>query len=260
MLEEETIASHRRSHIELNFLITLAYRNGEVLGESTTPVTKLKADIGIFLTFSLTLDGHLILLALGQRNAINQPILKDIPRIHCLWIGDYHRTIFVPLSSNSGRCTCPTIARKCRTIKLIIHLIYLLARIYLDFLIGNQRVEVLVVLLRVPSERMTIDGQTCILGIGNKGTDIVEVHHTLVIHTRSILHRIASSHLIEVATSQAIHDALLIEVGCGERNAQLKVGIALASVFQVLYIFLQRLIVVEIQIVLSVLGHICTEL
>ena len=112
----------------------------------------------------------------------------------------------------------------------------------------------------MPSQGMAINRKTCICGILNIFTYIIKIHATIISNTRSHLHGVAGYSLVEIATSKTIYKSLLVEFGCFERNAQLKVGIALAGSFHIFHVFLQRLVVIQILIFLQILGHISSVL
>ena len=121
------------------------------------------------------------------------------------------------------------VAAGCRPILFKVGLLYLCVGVNLKFSVGNQAVEVFIVLLRVPCQRVSVDGDSALLGVGNKLFHGREVHASVVLYARRIFHCVSGSHLHEVATGQTINQLALVEVGSPQGNTQLEVGIALAG-------------------------------
>ena len=189
----------------------------------------------------------------------NRPSSKS-SGIRCLYLNGHHVTLslnqclrqliinlFIPLIGTSFATS---------NLQVLVSTIW----IRWQLLILDKIIEILIGCLRMPSQRMTINRHICILRILDELLDCRKIHTAIIFHTRSHFHGITSSHFIEIATSKAIYKCLLVEFGCFKRNAQLKVGIALAGSFHIFHVFFQRLVIVQILIILQILGHISSVL
>ena len=134
------------------------------------------------------------------------------------------------------------LAESFKTLRLYFLLNFLI-RINIQFLISKKFLKPFLWLLSMPGKRMTIDRNTSILCCGNKRRYLTEIHHTLVVDTRSHLHGIACNNLIEVMGCKTEERTLLVELVHGKCCTYLKARMSIT-----IQILLQWRIVVEVLI------------
>ena len=104
-----------------------------------------------------------------------------------------------------------------QTVSLLVsHLLHELRSIVRIDFVRDESVQELVVLLRMPSECMSIDRQTSFLSFLHECSDSIEVHLTVVTHNRSVLHSIARGDLIKVRDCHKILLTVLDELAGGD--------------------------------------------
>ena len=113
--------------------------------------------------------------------------------------------------------------------------------IILNFFINEQRIQILVSLLCMPSQGVSINSKSSSFSRRNKILHSIKVHRSIICHARSVFHGITSSHFHKVAVCQLRYLSTCNIIIHSQCNSQLKVGIGTA-----VYIRFQYVIVIEI--------------
>ena len=139
------------------------------------------------------------------------------------------------------RCLIPESICIFRIIHYIILNINLFIRIYVHLFIFNQRIQVLIILLCMPSQRMSVNSKTSGFCRRNKLLYGTKVHRPVISHARSVFHGIACRHLIEIGDGHSTHHFSFQKITRRQRNSQLKVGTCVS-----VYICFQCIVSIEI--------------
>ena len=214
---------------ELPFIFLPFGVNGERAIRATAPT----ADAPSQVTLTSGLGHHLqfIGVACDRRHPAGHLILHlpvvdrcSIVNLECA----LHR-----IDGGRGALSPELISRSLAIVHFIVHLVHPCIGVYLYLLGSDKAVEVLVVLLRVPGQRVSVDRQPGIGGSLHILRDGGEVHGAVILDTRSHLHGIASHRLVEVGVDEAIDQFLFQIVSHRGANSEFEVGI-LAAVYVLL--------------------------
>ena len=114
-------------------------------------------------------------------------------------------------------------------------------RISRNYSRSYQSVQIFQVLLRMPSQCMTINCYTSSFCFVNEVGYRREIHDTFIIYYRGILHGITSCHFIKVGRNGFVHHSVLNEIVHRCRQSQLEIGI-----FGAVYIRFQHIVIIQI--------------